>query len=217
MAQIYVSSTQISSVIHLNKHKSKRMLWYEKKGIRKERSVQGNQAVDDGVALEETAINVALDIIDPGNLFAYFKPGIVVDPWSKTCCSPDLVMGLWHLNGKGPTLVGLEVKVPHTRGIPESITDVPIEYIIQCFVSIHITKAEFWYLFFYNKHSRSPGSDALFIVYPNAEIWSLVNIEVYDFIKSLERDEVPQVKNRSTVDLFSDVIKKGIIIKKVVY
>lgn len=192
------------------------MLWYEKKGIRKERE-HFNEAIADGVKLEETAINVALDVIDPSHCFQYYKPGIIVDPWTKTCCSPDLIMGIWHQMGQGPTIVGVEVKVPHSRGIPEFVCDVPTEYIIQCFASIHITKAEFWYLFFYNKYERKRGSDALFIIYPNQNIWDLIQMEVDMFLEALDSDQVPETKSKYRGRDFCNSIRKQIIIKKVIY
>lgn len=210
-----ITSTEIASVLHLSEYKAKSMLWKEKNKRVKKRRFE-NAATRLGKLLEPVAIWRAVYLIDSWDQFdfKYFKPGAVLDPLTPTACSPDIMMCCNEIDteyyqnyqriGQPQLSFGIEVKVRYSRPIPHRIDDVESQYIIQAFSSIHITKANGWYLFFMNKEINEEMS--LFFITPNYKIWEEITDKVKVFI-SLETE--PKRKSRKDA-IISEILMKEI-------
>lgn len=187
------SSTEIGSILHMNHYKSRSCLFREKqKGYR--RPPWTSEAMRYGIFHESDAIKQAMTHLDPEKRYQWAKPGVIMDPFSPTCCSPDMIFfepsyscdickTCPNLDNELKCLecrrilkekahlpfFGLEVKVPFSRGIPQKPEDIDTSYIIQCFSCLHITGADCWYLYFYDPKDESRGR--LYQVHPNPRIW----------------------------------------------
>lgn len=194
-----VSSTELSSVLHLNPTKSKRALWQERKNGKNHYRYFGSpEACEHGHAWEQTAILQALAILSPFKPLEWAKPGIILDPLSPTCCSPDQII----LEPHGQIL-GLEVKCPYTTALPKEPSEIPPQHLVQCLCCIHNSKARGWYLFYYS--DLDPLDNILFFVLPNQVLWdTLVVPMVRDFLK---QEKVPERKNKWDKKLGNKIIQ----------
>jgi len=74
-------------------------------------------------------------------------------------------------------LFGLEIKCPYSRSLPNSVAEVGADYAMQCFISLYVTGAELWYLFFWEKSS---GCHRMFKVTRNDQMFERVRKEMMD-------------------------------------
>lgn len=180
-----ISSTELSSVLHLNRFKSKNRLWQEKTKKKKRESFYSLSA-QRGIDLEPVAICEALEWIDPTRTVftKILRPGIVFDPWSNMCCSPDALIPPY----------GLEVKVPNE--VPKTLDQIQDKYVLQVFCSIHVTKFQGWYLFFLDYVDSTKSS--LFFFQPNWDLWKNEILKESElFLESVRENRPPKRKSQN--------------------
>jgi hypothetical protein len=143
-----ISSTEMSSVLHCNPRLSKKKLFLQKtKKILKPDS-SGLLPIQHGVYYEPVAREKLFDRVK--HRFRLFLPGCILDPSSPLCCSPDGVF-VDRVNGD---IMGLELKCPFlSKNFPSSKEDIKTAYLIQCFVCLHVSRADCWLLAFYDSES----------------------------------------------------------------
>lgn len=119
-------------------------------------------AIHHGRIWEPVAIEKARGILDPEHDAIWYKPAIVPDPYDPVCCSPDATFY------KNKRFYGLEVKNPFSRPLPTSADRVDIQHVVQCFVCLHVTRADCWFLFYY---SYKDDRYMIYRVNPDIELW----------------------------------------------
>lgn len=206
-----ISSSQASSILHLNKYQSKRKLWRIIQGKEQRRNQFGPQ-IDYGNKWEKAGITfckklIPLEKIPP----IWTRPGIVFDPSSPFCCSPDGLGFIEKGMGESMECFGLEVKCPYTRPIPFQRGEVDTAHLIQAFTCLMITRSKYWYLFYFNPYNRVKGS-TLWKIYPNEELWEFMKKEAKKLIE--EKDKEPEIKNRNNF-IEVEKILGGLLVDKI--
>lgn len=158
-----ISSTEMASIFFLNKHRNKNQLWLEKTGL-KPRKDFDSQATRHGRYWEPFAIEKFLGHF-PSEQWEWLKPGIVTDFREPVCCSPDAMLSHRELD----VLLGFEAKCPFSAKIPQRKEGIPPEYLFQCFSCLMITRADGWFLGFYDSDS---GREVVFEISPDWGLWS---------------------------------------------
>lgn len=215
-----ITSTEISSVLHLNPNKSKAKLWREKNEKQTKRN-ESNVFTQIGRMLEPVALNKAIYLIQEwrqNNDQYFFKPGVVLDPYSPLCsCSPDMMFC-----SSGEDLFGIELKIRVTRPVPNTISEIDLPHLVQAFSSLHICRARAWYLFYMeasllderemtSEQALHAGKLSLFKIYPNDLVWKEILNQVQQF---LEEKKNPPKKNKKRDGWMEKMISNGVKIKR---
>lgn len=166
-----ISSTELSSVLGLNKYKSRQRLFREKQSIGSAK-VFSTAAIQWGVDNEPVARDWFLMRFDPLDTLSWRKPSLLLDYSYPICVSPDAV-------GEN---VGLEIKCLFSRLIPPSKQDIYAEHLIQCFCCVHVIRA-WWCLFYFNVNE--PEKSLLYVVLPLLEAWWEFGQQANMFINAL--------------------------------
>lgn len=180
----WISSSQAASVLYMHKYQSKQKLWRILKGKEQRIAQDWNPAIEHGNKWEETAIREAKRYLPEAS---WVRPGIVFDPFSSFCCSPDAV----GIVKRDSSLFGLEVKCPFSREVPKTLDQVDRAHIIQSFVCCMIMGATHWYLFYYDPRDKEARS--LWKIMASEEAWTLLK-EQAELMLAME--EEPPRKNR---------------------
>jgi hypothetical protein len=168
-SRTFVSSTEISAVFCLNKHKTRNQLFAEKRfGKRDEFDCE---ATRHGRFWEPYALRKMADFF--GDTWEFLKPGTLKDPKEPVCCAPDLVIS----SKEHDILVGVEVKCPWSAPIPKNKGEVPPEYLFQAFACLMISGADCWLLGFYDSDTDRVS------VFEIAPDWSLWNGTVLPLVR----------------------------------
>jgi len=161
---VFISSTEIASIFYLNKHKSKNQLWLQKRGLRPRQDFD-SRATRHGRNWEPYAIRRFLDLsFEDEKDWVFCRPSAVKDPRDPVCFSPDLMIFHRELD----ILFGLEVKCPYTAPIPKRKEDIPPEYLFQAFCCLMVSRADSWFLSFYDTES---GRATSFEISPDLDLW----------------------------------------------
>lgn len=181
----FVSSTEVSSVLHCNQFKSRRMLFLEKLHLPYKKHQFESEALVNGRAKEPEALKHIMGRIDNICQYEnkYLKPGIIRNwEYPNFICSPDLLVKDCQ---KKNEYMGIEVKNLWSRPIPQNFTEVPVEHLLQCFFACHVACASQWLLCYYDWQSEDHRGTKFFSVYPNEEIWKEICCESMDFIRQV--------------------------------
>lgn len=160
---LFISSTEIASIFYLNKHRSKNQLWLQKKGVIQKRAFD-SQATQHGRNWEPYAIRKFIDLAFQEEDWVFLRPGSVKDPEDPVCFSPDLMVCHKDMD----VLLGLEVKCPFSAPIPARKEDIPPEYLFQAFCCLMVSRADRWFLSFYDS-----GTDRVtsYEIEPDSDLW----------------------------------------------
>jgi len=169
-----ISSTEISAVFCMNKHKTRNQLFQEKKG--KPRPENDCPATRHGRLWEPYAIGKVLEHF-PEESWEFRRPGCLKAP--PVCASPDLVL----FSLEADVMIGLEVKCPYSAPIPKRKEDVCSEYLFQCFSCLMISRANSWLLAFYDtEYDRAQ----VFEIFPDSDLWERELLpRVEDFLRTV--------------------------------
>lgn len=186
----WISSSNAASVLYMHKYQSKQKLWRILHGLERRQRQDWNPAIEHGNKWEWAAIKEAKKWLpeveeEDGTPLQWVRPGIVFDPFSPFCCSPDAVALLVA------SLFGLEVKCPYSKGVPKRVEDVDMAHVLQCFVCMHIMGATHWYLFYFDPYNRREGS-SLWKVFRSQKLWDFLKAQGQELI---EREIEPPRKN----------------------
>lgn len=181
-----ISSTEMSALFHSNKRKSKRRLFNEKTKRIKRPNIE-NAAVKHGRMFEDPARRIVQKLM--GKDFELLQPGCIVDPSEPICCSPD---GIFN-SLISDLMIGLEAKCPFLpKNFVTEKEDIPIEYLIQCFTCIHVTRADSWLLAFFEAQSEFLS---VFEIFPNDELWEDLFVpETRLFVQHMAQDNTSQAE-----------------------
>lgn len=197
----WISSSQASSVIHMNNYQSKTKLWRIMKK-KENRARPFNQiAIDYGNFWEDAALRFAKKHIHWHSSITWVKPGMIFDPFSPFCCSPD-ALGYPDQpeTAEGPYPVGIEVKCPYSRSIPQKNEDVSRAHVVQAFVCMMITRASLWYLVYFNPEKIEEST--IWRLQPSQKFWDWMKIEAEMFLTT-EQEPKRRPRNLSSyVDYF---------------
>lgn len=195
-----ISSTEMSSVVDCNPKTTRERLWKEKLGKIARRDVSKLAPVVHGRVMEPIAREwIAWEMRHEWDLKT---PQMLLDPDIPVCCSPDGVF--YHKKNK--LVKGLEIKCPFIlKNMPQSKEAIHLEYLIQCFVCLHVCKADSWLLIFFFEDTRDQRSIQLdptpvgylapvreaslvaFELFPDEHLWtSFFAREVAQFQKELQ-------------------------------
>lgn len=176
---VWVSASDVPSVLHANPFASRRALWAWKVGAKRRPEYTG-PAVEHGKLGEVEAIN-AIKGQFPGHEF--YQPGtvIAVDPGVKLSCSPDLV----QLDGEGKFVGGWEVKTPWSRVIPERADDVYWEHVWQALANSLVFCGRgnwlFWNLYYHDREHPQFNPAHRFVLTANPRSSELLATEIDRF------------------------------------
>lgn len=195
-----ISSTEMSSVVDCHPRTTRERLWKEKLGKIARKDVSHLAPVKHGRVTEPIAREwIAWEMGDEWDLKV---PQMFLDPDIPVCCSPD---GMFYHKTK-KLIKGLEIKCPFNgRNMPRTKEDIHLEYLIQCFVCLHVCRADSWLLIFFFEDTRGQHSIQLaqgsggypapareaslvaFELFPNEHLWqSFFAQEVALFQKELQ-------------------------------
>lgn len=197
-----LSATQVSPALRLGG--STKCLIEAKRGKRNWKPAQLNvPAVQHGVKYESLSVEKARFVLDPDSDAYWIKPGIVMDPCGDpVCASPD---AMFCKNG---ILSGLEVKTPYSKPLPLRVEDLSIEHLVQCFVSVSVTRVREWYLFYY---SVSENRGVLYRISADPELWQKEFLpRIRGFLKFLRGSGFPKRANnieRQSIDFLKKKLR----------
>lgn len=157
----FISSTEIASVFYLNRNKTKNQLWNQKRN--KKRNEFESHATRHGRDWEPYAIRRFIDFAFDDD-WDFYRPGHVEDPVDPVCFSPDLMVKHKRLD----ILFGLEVKCPYTAPIPKRKQDIQPEYLFQAFTCLMVSRADRWFLSFYDSAENRSTS---YEISPDLDLW----------------------------------------------
>lgn len=196
----YVSSTEMSSVLHCNPNKSRKKLYKEKRKLIRRFHVD-NEATRHGNFYEPYAIMWACNYpqfykwsLRTNTLDS--KLGIMVDNVAPLCCSPDALF----LNMETREIRGLEVKCPYSREIPLVAEDVDRQYIVQALVCALCFKLREWYLLYYNANKPEKSSFWKISILDDSIFYTLKQ-EAEVFLNQVEQEnDFAGFKHKSVTD-----------------
>lgn len=198
-----ISSTEMSSVLHCNPRMSYKKLFLLKSKREKNFPVFSSSAVlpiEHGMLFEPIARSKIFEKMKSD--WDLKLPGCVLDPSAPLCCSPDGVF----FHKTFDKMLGLEIKCPFLpRNMPVTKHDIKTCYLIQCFVCLHVCRADGWMLVFYDAESNRLES---FEISPDSSLWKEVFLsESSRFVDLLADNDghVPPKKNKK------DKIKENVI------
>lgn len=161
---------------------------------------------------EEEARKRAMDVLDSCYDLVWKLPGNFVDYKLSLTCSPDAMA----FDPKYPDRIkfGLEIKCPFSRPLPKSVHDVGADNALQCFVSLYVTGAQVWYLFYWEKWT---GCYSLFRITRNQAMFDKINkkmnkarfkyMHLEDKKKQKPRHKVKDSFNEKYVDTYDFIVK----------
>jgi len=173
----FISSTQVAAIFHGSSFMSKKKLYNVLKGKEK-RPHYENDAMRYGKDMEDKTLMKALGFLKGKGLIdeqkgTVHRCGTIVHPLKNVCCSPDSV----YVEEK-KSIVGIEVKTCYTKKCPQKVEDLPLQYLLQCFVSIYVTEADRWYLYY---HDHMVGEYSCYVVGRNNDLWEHVLEGIEEF------------------------------------
>lgn len=181
---VWVSASDVPSVLHCNKFTSRRALWNWKVG-RKARPAVFSPAIDHGHQGEAEAINAI--VAEFGESYQFFQPGTVigVEPGLRLSCSPDLVQF-----EKERFVGGWEIKTPWSRPIPGSPEEVYQEHSLQALANSLVFEGRGsplgWNLYYHDRKAPAYTPSRHFWVSADS-VWSdLVAEEVERFNRAVQ-------------------------------
>lgn len=161
-----ISSTEMSSVLHCNPRLSKKKLFLQKTKKVPKPDSSNLMPIQHGVYYEPVAREKVYDKLK--HLYRLTLPGCILDPSSPLCCSPDGV--LFHKGNN--RMMGLELKCPFlSKNFPQSKDEIKTAYLIQCFVCLHVSRADGWLLAFYD--SESDRAEC-YEISPDSGLWESI-------------------------------------------
>lgn len=182
-----VTASNVGSVFHANKYKSKRML--AKEMITDPDTIPKRfetDAMRKGKEMEETALEDCLEVLACAGCLksssCILRPGCIPAlDGSPIACSPDALVV------QGDDFFGIEVKTcAGEKSFPPKREDlITSSYLFQVFISLHILQADFWCLF-YSRYDEPEGS-CLYIFYPNKELYESLKQEVISFLNDADK------------------------------
>lgn len=134
-------------------------------------------AIEHTIAFLENTLFVNFDdVFQVGTIHEYDKDSVF------SSCSPDaLAICQGICCDEMPVCIGIEVKCPkNIKNIPQRVEDINIGYILQCIQNLHITKANWWHLSFYDPSCHKLK---VFIVNRNQLLWELIQVETKKFME----------------------------------
>jgi hypothetical protein len=167
--KLWISSSQAASLLYLSKYQSKQKLWRILHGKEKRVLLDWNQAIHHGNMWEYQGIEEAKRYLP--DYFVWTRPGIIFDPYSHFCASPDA----YGIDPVTMESIGIEVKCPYSRKLPETIEEVDLAHVIQSFVCLMITRAKEWNLFYFNPFDHKENS--LWKILPSEKLWNILKNE----------------------------------------
>lgn len=175
---IRVSATEMSCLFDANKYTSRQKLIKEKKGMVSRKNVD-NMATRHGIDHEPIARDLLSEKL--GEDWTMKLVGCVCDPDVLTCCSPD---GMLY-SKSGDVVKGVELKCPfRVENIPDSKEGISLQYLIQSFVCLHVTRADAWLLVFFDCRTQRLSG---FEISPDSCLWEEVFLpELSRFQKDLK-------------------------------
>lgn len=182
----YISSTELAAVFHCSHWGSRKKL-YEKKLSKTFKQTPKSAAIHHGQAFEPLALKKAMEFL--GTDLDWRKAGIVIDPFSVISCSPDAI---------SPSM-GLEVKCPAIRTLPETKEEILDDYLLQCFACIHVCKSPVWYLFYLQV---SDGASVCFKFEPDWMLWiHKIVPKAKEFVEIIDvRDDKEGMRRKKKTD-----------------
>jgi len=181
---LYISSTEMSSVLRLNKYKTYEVLKKEKENPEEDKDFE-NGATLHGRAWEPVGLHLFSKMFDPDQEYDWRAPGLDVHTRYPICCSPDRMVfcGGWKTP---PKMFGVELKTLYTRKRPETIHKIYDEHLIQCLTCLYVTQAERWFLVYFDP---SEMNITFFEIKLNCKMFgSHFNYDVTCFLDNLHKE-----------------------------
>jgi YqaJ-like viral recombinase domain len=190
LSKMRISSSELASLLDVAHYKSKYSLIKEKSFSDFDRMANDSTsvAIRHGQMYEMMSIGRAKKILDPEDSFVWKRVGSVIDRKAKVACSPDAVF--WNEKN----FFGLEVKTPYSKKLPETVSQILPEHILQCLSSIHVVKAHSWFLFYFEVFTQKYK---LFQIYGNSLLWDKIKQRVETNLVDLQNPVYENKINRN--------------------
>lgn len=174
-----VSSTELSSVIRLNKYKTCEKVREEKIYPNKIRFFD-NAATQHGRAWEPVGLDMFSNLFDPQHLMDWRSPGLLLDNYYPLCASPDRMVFIHDVHH----VLGVELKTVYSRAVPQTPLEIYDEHLIQCLTCLFISNAWCWFLVYFDP---KPMEIVFFEITFDPKFCSFAE-QAVDFIRGLHQE-----------------------------
>jgi len=186
-----ITSTQVAAIFYDSPYLSKQALFrLVHQGIKK--SEYKSAVMEEGQKNEMSAIVECGKYLTASGIFpenvVFRRAGTFIHPREPITCTPDAFV---LYDGR---FRGIEVKNVSSSCPPVDPRDIITQYLLQCFVSIYVTRAEDWFLFIRNVQM---GEWSLFCVERENDLWEKEILpEILRFLRE-ETVVTPHRKSRN--------------------